>query len=133
MNDKELKVQQKQEVLHRGETTKPEKHFIPAVDIFEDDAQVTVIAEMPGVPIEAIDINLEDDLLTITGAKQTDELPDARILLHEYETGHYLRRFTLGETIDREKVTASLNEGMLTVILPKTMPAQPRKIEIKTT
>lgn len=131
MNDKELKVKQKQEVEHRGETTKPEKHFIPAVDIFENDEQVTVIAEMPGVPIEAIDVSLEEDLLTITGTKQPDELPHARILIHEYETGHYLRRFTLAETIDREKVKASLNEGMLTIVLPKTVPEQPKKIEIK--
>lgn len=131
MSDQELKVQHKQEVQHRGETTKPEKYFMPAVDIFENDDRVTVVAEMPGVPLEAIDVNLEDDLLTITGAKQPDDLPDARILLHEYETGHYQRRFTLAETIDRENVKASLNEGMLTIVLPKTKPAKPKKIEIQ--
>ena len=131
MSDQELKVQHKQEVQHRGETTKPEKYFIPAVDIFENEEVVTVIAEMPGVPLEAIDVNLEEDLLTITGNRQPDDLPNARILLQEFETGHYQRRFTLADTIDRENVKASLNEGMLTITLPKTAPAKPKKIEIK--
>ena len=131
MSDQELKVQHKQEMQHKGETTKPEKYFVPAVDIFENDEQVTVVAEMPGVPLEAIDVCLEEDLLTITGARQPEEHPDARILLQEFETGHYQRRFTLAETIDRENVKASLNEGMLTIVLPKTAPAKPKKIEIK--
>lgn len=132
MSNQELKVQQKQQVQHRGETTKPEKHFIPAVDIFENKEQVTIIAEMPGVPLESIDVNLEDDLLTITGHRQPDDMQESKILVQEYETGHYHRRFTLAETIDREKVQASLNEGMLTIVLPKTAPAKPKKIEIKT-
>jgi len=132
MSNQELKVQRKQQTQHRGETTKPEKQFIPAVDIFENNEQVTIIAEMPGVPLESINVNLEDDLLTITGDRQPEELQEARPLLREYEIGHYHRRFTLAETIEQEKVQASLNEGMLTIILPKTAPAKPRKIEIKT-
>jgi len=131
MNESELKIQQKYEVDHKGETTKPEKHFIPAVDIFENEKQVTIVAEMPGVPLEAIDVNLEDDLLTITGTKQPEEMAGARLLLQEYETGHYLRRFTLAETIDREGVSAALNDGMLTIVLPKALPVKPKKIEIQ--
>jgi HSP20 family protein len=131
MSDHELQVQQKREVQHSGETTKPEKHFVPAVDIFENDAQITVIAEMPGVSVDGVDVCLEDDLLTIRGARQADELPEAHVLLQEYETGHYLRRFTLAETIDQENIKASLDNGLLTVILPKTAPAKPKKIEVK--
>jgi len=131
MSEHELKVQHKQEIQHSGETTKPEKHFVPAVDIFENNEQITVVAEMPGVPVEGINVNLEDDLLTIQGVKQPDELPEARVLLQEYETGHYLRRFTLAESIDQENIKASLNDGLLTVILPKSAPARPQKIEIK--
>lgn len=131
MSEQELRVQQKQEVQHSGETTKPEKYFVPAVDIFETDKQVTVTAEMPGVSGEGVDISLEDDVLTIRGSKQPEEQTDARILLQEYETGHYLRRFTVSEAIDQEKIEASMNDGLLTVVLPKTTPAQPRKIEVK--
>ncbi|GBE13965.1 MAG TPA: Hsp20/alpha crystallin family protein [Desulfobacteraceae bacterium] len=131
MSEQELKVQQKQEVQHSGETTKPEKYFVPAVDIFETDKQVTVTAEMPGVSGEGVDISLEDDVLTIRGSKQPEAQTDARILLQEYETGHYLRRFTVSEAIDQEKIEAYMNDGLLTVVLPKTTPAQPRKIEVK--
>ncbi|NOX80245.1 MAG: Hsp20/alpha crystallin family protein [Deltaproteobacteria bacterium] len=131
MSEQELRVQQKQEVQHSGETTKPEKYFVPAVDIFETEKQVTVTAEMPGVAGEGVDISLEDDVLTIRGSKQPEEQTDARILLQEYETGHYLRRFTVSEAIDQEKIEASMNDGLLTVVLPKTTPAQPRKIEVK--
>lgn len=131
MSEQELKVQQKQEVQHSGETTKPEKYFVPAVDIFETEKQVTVTAEMPGVSGEGVDISLEDDVLTIRGSKQPEEQTDARILLQEYETGHYLRRFTVSEAIDQEKIEASMNDGLLTIVLPKTTPAQPRKIEVK--
>ncbi len=131
MSEQELKVQQKQEVQHSGETTKPEKYFVPAVDIFETEKQVTVVAEMPGVAGEGVDISLEDDVLTIRGSKLPEEQTNARILLQEYETGHYLRRFTVSEAIAQEKIEASMNDGLLTVVLPKTTPAQPRKIEVK--
>lgn len=132
MNEHELKVQQKQEVQHKGETTKREKYFIPAVDIFESEGEVTVVAEMPGVTAEGIDVTLEDDVLTIRGRKDEAELPGGRILLQEYETGNYQRRFTVAETIDQEKIKATVNNGMLRVVLPKTEPAKPKKIEVRT-
>ena len=131
MSDQELKVQKKQEVAHSGETTKPDKHFVPAVDIYEDDEKITVVAEMPGVSQDGIEVSLEEDLLTIRGEKQTDELPECRQLLQEFETGHYLRRFTVAETIDQENVQAALNDGLLTVVLSKKAPAKPKKIEVR--
>ena len=131
MNEQELKVQHKQEVQHKGETTKPEKYYVPAVDIFETDQDVTVIAEMPGVRADGIDVTLEDDVLTISGRKVAEELPNARVLLQEFETGNYQRRFTVAETIDQPNIKAVMQNGMLKVILPKTAPAQPRKIEVK--
>lgn len=131
MSEQELKVQHKQEVAHTGETTKPEKYFIPAVDIYETDQEVTVIAEMPGVTAGGIEVTLEDDVLTIKGRKETEEHANARILLQEYESGNYQRRFTVAETIDQDKISASLNNGLLKVILPKTEPAKPRKIEVQ--
>ncbi|WP_457574360.1 Hsp20/alpha crystallin family protein [Desulfolithobacter sp.] len=131
MGENELTIKQKQEVQHTGETTKPEKYFVPAVDIYETDKDVTVIAEMPGVPKDGVDISLEDDVLTIKGTKEPENMGNVRILLQEYETGHYLRRFTVAETIDQDKIEASMSDGLLKVVLPKTAPAQPRKIEVK--
>ena len=130
MSENELKIQQKQEVEHKGETTKREKYFIPAVDIFESEKEVTVIAEMPGVTAEAIEVTLEDDVLTLRGTKMK-EVPASKILLQEYEPGNYQRRFTVAETIDQENIKASMNNGMLRVTLPKSEPVKPRKIEVQ--
>jgi HSP20 family protein len=131
MSEHELKVQQKKEVHREGEATKREKYFVPAVDIFESEKEVTVIAEMPGVTVEGIDVTLEDDVLTLHGRRDPAEISGGGILFQEYETGNYQRRFTVAETIDQEKIRATVNNGMLKVVLPKVAPAQPRKIEVQ--
>ena len=130
MSDNELKIQQKQEVEHKGETTKREKYFIPAVDIFESENEVTVIAEMPGVIADGMEVTLEDDVLTMRGTRET-KIPAGRVLLQEYEPGNYQRRFTVAETIDQEHIKASMHNGMLRVTLPKAKPVKPRKIEVQ--
>ncbi len=132
MTEHKLTVHQKQEVQHKGETTKPEKYFIPAVDIYETDKDVTVVAEMPGVAAAGIDVTLEDDVLTIQGCKTEGDPGAGKILLQEYETGNYQRRFTVGEAIDQDKIKATMEDGMLKVVLPKTEPARPRRIEVQT-
>ncbi len=131
MSEHELQVQEKKEVQHSGETTKPEKYFVPAVDIYETDEGVTVIAEMPGVTGEGVEVSLEDDVLTIQGTRAPEDTEGKRVLLQEYESGNYLRRFTVAETIDQDKIKATMADGLLTVILPKAAPAKPRKIEVQ--
>jgi len=130
MSEKELQVQEKQMVTQEGETTKPDKYFIPAVDIFEDDEKVTVVAEMPGVKNTGVDVALEDDVLTIRGERMPEKI-DGRVLLQEYESGSYLRRFTVAETIDQDKIHAVMRDGLLRVELPKAAPAKPRKIKVE--
>ena len=131
MSEHELQVQEKQVVRQDSEETKPIKYFVPAVDIFETDDQVTVIAEMPGVTTEGVDISLEDDVLTIRGQRREDLPEEGRILLQEYETGSYLRKFTVAETIDQSKIKATMAGGLLKVELPKAEPAKPRRIEVQ--
>jgi Molecular chaperone (small heat shock protein) len=130
MSAQELKVQGKKAAQPGDEATKNETYFAPHVDIYETDRAVTVVAEMPGVTVEGVDLSLEDSILTLQGRRVLHEQP-GRIILEEYEAGHYLRRFTVAETIDQEKIAASLTDGMLTVHLPKAIPAQPRKITVK--
>ena len=131
MSDQDLKKQPK--TLHTSsseESTKTEKYFSPLVDIFETPEAVIVIADIPGVTQENAEISLDDNLLTIHG-KMNDTQPEGRVILEEYESGHYLRKFTVAETIDREKIEASLAGGVLKVVLPKQVPVQPKKIEVK--
>jgi len=131
MSEKEIQVRQKQEVEQAGEPTKAERYFIPPVDIYETDEAVTLIADMPGVTKEGVEINLENDTLTIRGTKTGNGVQGERVLLKEFETGHYLRKFTIAETIDQAKIEASMADGVLTLVLPKVEPAKPRKIEVK--
>lgn len=130
MTEQELKVQEKKAASQGGETTKNETYFAPHVDIFETEKDVVVIADMPGVASESIDLSLEDNILTIQGHRAPQK-QTGRILLEEYEIGHYLRRFTVAETIDQEIIEASLADGVLRLRLPKVGPAQPKKIEVK--
>jgi len=130
MSAQELKIQEKKAVQPNGEATKTDTYFAPHVDIFETETDVVVLADVPGVLPEGIDLSLEDNILTIQGHRETPQHL-GRLILEEYETGHYLRRFTVAETIDQESIEASMTNGVLKVRLPKVGPAQPKKIEVK--
>ncbi|PIE69211.1 MAG: heat-shock protein Hsp20 [Deltaproteobacteria bacterium] len=129
MTEQALQPSEKQQVVQGGEATKPEKCFIPAVDIYETEQEVTVISEMPGVAKDGVEVTLEDNVLTISGTAPQPE--ESRLLMREYETGCYQRRFTVAESIDQEAIQASMAEGMLKVVLPKAKPASPRKIAVQ--
>lgn len=131
MTEKEMQVRVKQEVRQDGEPTKAERYFVPAVDIYETDEVVTVRADMPGVAKEGVEIQLEADTLTIRGTKSGNGGEGERVLLREFESGHYLRRFTMAESIDQAKIEASMADGVLTLRLPKVEPAKPRKIMVQ--
>ena len=130
MTEQELKIQEKKAAHLSDERTKNDLLFAPHVDIYETEQEVTVIADMPGVSVEGIELSLEDNVLTIQGHRQPQK-QTGRTVLEEYEVGHYLRRFTVAETIDQDRIDASLADGVLTVRLPKAKPAQPKKIEVK--
>lgn len=83
-----------------------------------------------GVLPDGVDLSLEDNVLTIQGRRE-EEKHGGRMVLEEYEPGHYLRRFTVAKTIDQEHIEASLADGVLRVRLPKAAPAQPKKIAVK--
>ncbi len=131
MTEKEIQFRDKQEVQGLGEPTKTGITFVPAVDIYETEEALTLLADMPGVSPEGIRIDLKDDQLTVSGEVFESAGDQERVLLKEYETGNYIRQFALGEVIDQSKITAQLNNGVLTLVLPKVEKAKPRRIEIK--
>lgn len=128
---KELKVKEKQEVASNAEQTRPGPVFTPDVDIFETDHEITLLADMPGVEPDDLNIDLRDNTLTLIGETGESEARDEEDLVVEYEAGKYYRKFTLSEVIDQNKIDASLNDGVLRLILPKVEKAAPRKIEVK--
>lgn len=129
---KELQVKEKQEVSSQVEQTRPGLVFTPAVDIFESDQQITILADMPGVVTEDISIDLREGVLTIAGTVKPWEKADEKDVLIEFEIGKYYRQFALSEAIDQDKIDAQLNDGVLKMVLPKSAKAQPRKIAVTT-
>jgi len=128
---KEIQAKEKQEVSVPAEQTKPGPVFTPAVDIFETEREMTLLADLPGVKSDDLNIDLRDNVLTLTGDVIPWEGAEEEDLLIEYEIGRYFRQFTLSEVIDQDKINAQLNDGVLRLTLPKVEKATPRKISVK--
>ena len=128
---KELKVREKQEVTSPAEQTTPGLVFTPAVDIFETDKEITLLADMPGVKADDLTIDLRDNTLTLSADIDSVEETGEEEILVEYESGRYYRQFSLGEVINQENINAQLNDGVLRLTLPKVEKVAPRKITVK--
>lgn len=128
----ELKVREKQEVTSPAEQTKPGLIFTPAVDIFETEKEITLLADMPGVKTDDLTIDIRDNTLTLSADIVPVDGTDEVGVLVEYESGRYYRQFTLGELINQENIDAKLNDGVLRLSLPKVEKATPKKITVKT-
>jgi HSP20 family protein len=105
--------------------------YVPAVDITETDEELLLVAELPGVKPEDLDIQYQGGELSITGQVTPSYPPNARFLLSEYAAGGYSRSFELGETIDSARISAEHKDGVLTLRLPKIEAVKPRRITVK--
>lgn len=128
---KALRARDKEEVTAPAEQTKPGLTFTPTVDIFETDTEITLLADMPGVKADNLDINLKKDVLTLYGEVQPPEGENEIDIIKEYFTGRYFREFTLSDMIDQSNINAELKDGVLRLKLPKAEKATPRKIAVK--
>jgi HSP20 family molecular chaperone IbpA len=127
---KELKVKEKHEVTAPAEQMQPGRFFTPDVDIFENEREITLLADMPGVAGEDIEIDLREGVLTVSGEVKPFENSDESDIMIEFEIGKYYRQFTLSETIDQTKIEAHASDGVLRLSLPKAAAAVPRKIKV---
>jgi HSP20 family protein len=131
MASKELTLKEKQEMEKgTGETMRPGPVFIPAVDIVEDQNEITVLAEMPGVDGKQVDIDLRENRLTIQGHVELPEGEREVSVYREFNYGDYFRQFTLSNVIDQAKITARIENGVLRLVLPKSAKAKPQKIQV---
>ena len=126
----ELPVQQKREVEKKPESTIPSRTFLPITDIFETDQALTVILEMPGVGKENVDVNVENDILTIEGRIDYSKYEGLQPVYTEYNIGDYVRSFQVSSKLEQGKISAELNDGVMTLVLPKAEKAKPRKIKV---
>jgi len=119
------------QVQQAAEPASDERLFIAPTDIRETNDSIVLTADMPGVKPEGVDVTLEDNVLTVRGTVADEYRSAEAPAYEEYEFGNYQRSFTLTDEIDRDGIEARLNNGVLTLTLPKTMPSQ-KKIEVKT-
>jgi HSP20 family molecular chaperone IbpA len=130
MSPQELQVQGKREVDKKEESTVPARLFMPTADIFEDKNALTVVLEMPGVAKDNVDIHVEAGVLHIDGRLDFSKYEGMQPIYTEYNIGHYRRSFSLSSKIDQNRIGAEMNDGVLTITLPKAEEAKPRRISV---
>jgi HSP20 family protein len=137
---REIQVQdtEKQVVETEAERTRDRLAFVPRADIYETEEAIVVVADMPGVGEDALDITLEKGVLTLNGVVEP-EAPEGYSpaagtwspYRTEYRVGDYVRSFSLSNEIDQGAIEATLKDGVLRLTLPKVTEAQTKKIAVK--
>lgn len=131
MATKEMTVKEKK-ALEEGakESTRPGQVFVPAVDILENEEEIIILADMPGVTSKNVGIDLRESVLTIEGPISPVEGEEEVTVYREFDWGDYLRQFTLSNAIDQDKITAKMDQGVLRLTLPKAEKRKPQKIQV---
>lgn len=108
----------------------PQRTVMPAVDVFEDSSGITLLADMPGVPREQLELKVEGESLQIEGGVQPRTPDGLEAIYAELRVPRYRRSFTLSRELDTARIEATLKDGVLMLRIPKQAHAQPRKIPV---
>jgi HSP20 family protein len=130
VTSQELALRDKQELVSKEEKTVPGRFYVPITDIYETDQALTLVMEMPGVEKNDVNIALENGVLRVEGRIDFSKYEGMEPVYSEYNVGHYSRSFTLSGKIAQDQIAAQLEDGVLTLTLPKVKEAQPRRIAI---
>jgi HSP20 family protein len=126
----EIQEAQKQEVAERdAERTRQRVAFVPRVDIYETDDSIVVVADMPGVDENKVDIMLDQNTLSISGHVEARAPETFCLACAEYREGDYERKFTVSNRIDPDGIEATVKDGVLRLTLPKAQPTT-KKISV---
>jgi len=129
-DQQELAVREKRELSTKEEKTVPGRFYVPCADVYETEEALTVVMEMPGVSRQGVEIELQDDVLRVEGKLDFAKYAGMEPVYTEYNVGHWARAFSLSGKVDRERIGAQLEDGVLTLTLPKTAEAKPRRIAV---
>jgi HSP20 family molecular chaperone IbpA len=105
--------------------------FTPPIDIYDSPEGLVLIADMPGVSVNTLELQVQDNRLTLLGRVPPTAPAEARLVHKEYDEGDFLRSFILSDDVDHERINARLNNGVLEVVLPKAAKEPPRRIQVK--
>ena len=131
--DPTMEVQKQEEIpADEMERTRSRRSFIPKADIYETDKEIIILADIPGANDKTVDITLEKNILSITAYIEPVRRDGFEIAYAEYEEGDYQRSFRLSDEIDRDKIEAAVSDGVLRLLLPKSLGAKAKKIAVKT-
>jgi HSP20 family molecular chaperone IbpA len=119
---------QEERVVQPEGTRTRERYVAPPVDIYEVANGLIVMADVPGITQEQLEVRVDNHVLTIRGQLSQNDKADSAY--REYELVSYFRQFELSEKVDESKITADLKHGVLTLNLPKAEEAKPRKISV---
>jgi len=131
MAGQELEIQKKKELASQQEKTIPTRFYVPSTDIFETSDALKIVMEVPGVPKDAVDVKVENDVLSIEARIDTANYNGLDPVYTEYPVGHFARSFKLPEQVDEHNITAQLEDGVLTLTLNKRPETKPRRIAIQ--
>ena len=106
--------------------------FTPPIDIYETEEGLVLCADLPGVSSETLDLQIQDNKLTLFGRVTPSVSEKAKLLYREYEEGDFLRSFILSDEVDYDQINATINNGVLKVELPRANKTESRRIEVKT-
>jgi HSP20 family molecular chaperone IbpA len=120
----------KQAVARSAGNEEPQRAVLPAVDVFEDETGITLLADMPGVPRDRLELKVEGDELLVEGSVQLAAPEGLEPVYAEVRIPRYRRSFTLSRELDTARIDASLKDGVLTLRIPKQAHAQPRRITV---
>ena len=117
-----------------GSTPSTDRYvFTPPIDIHETDEGLVLQADLPGVSLETLELQVQNNRLTLFGRVPPVAPEGARMIHQEYHEGDYLRSFILSDNVDHDRISAKLTNGVLEVFLPHTPRSEPRKIEVSGT
>ena len=123
--------QREQTAVAQAEPARNRQVFAPQVDIYESKDGFTLVADMPGANEQSMNVMLEKNELTLYGAVNVQPPAGYRLVHAEYEVGDYQRAFMLSDEVDRERISATVKDGVLRLVLPKAEPAKARKITVQ--
>jgi HSP20 family molecular chaperone IbpA len=104
---------------------------LPRVDVFEDASGITLLADLPGVPRDKLELKVEGDTLLLEGAVQPQTPEGLEAVYAEVRIPRFRRSFTLSRELDTQRIDANLKDGVLTLRIPKQAQAQPRRITVQ--
>ncbi len=133
MNAVNTAVERKDSQAAQGDAQRVQRYpvYVPATDVFERENAIIITADMPGVREQDVEVDLDDDVLTLRGRTAGLEQEGYDVLFSEFGAREYERFFSLSADVNRDAIKATLKNGVLRLELPKAETAKPRKISVQ--